>query len=100
MPTTYKRKLFNHGGSKAVNLPKEANKVLGNKEVVLEVREDGVFMYSDPFANLESDPHFHLFVEALIQDAMKNPDQLKNIEDVWDKEWDDLLDGVNGGDEN
>lgn len=40
-----------------------------------------------------------LFVEALIQDAMRNPDQLKNLEDVWDKEWTELLSGVDGGDE-
>lgn len=99
MRTSYRRRLFNHGGSKAVNLPKEANKILGNKEIVVEVREDGVFMYSDAFANLESDPNFHLFIEALIQDAMQNPDQLKNLEDVWDKEWDELLKGVDGGSE-
>lgn len=99
MPNTYKRKLFNHGGSKAVNLPKEAYKIFGDKEITVEVQENGVFIYLDTHANLESDPHFQLFVEALIQDAMQNPDQLKNLEDVWDKEWDELLKGVDGSDE-
>lgn len=55
--------------------------------------------YLDTFANLESDPRFQLFFEALIQDAMQNPGQLKILEDVWDKEWDELLKGVDGGDE-
>jgi len=100
MPTRYRRKLFEHGGSKAINLPKEAYQMFGNQEVIVEVREDGVFIYLDTFANLESDPGFHLFVEALIQDAMRNPEQLKNLEDVWDKEWDDLLSGVADSDEN
>lgn len=99
MTTSYKRKLFDHGGSKAVNLPKEAYKIFGDQEITVEIRENGVFIYLDDFTNLESDPHFHLFVEALIQDAMRNPDQLKNLEDVWDKEWNELLSGVDGGDE-
>src|SRR5262245_9907751 len=99
MHTIYKKKLFPHGGSKAVDLPKEAFKVIGDQEVMVEVREDGVFIYVDAFTNLESDPRFHLFVEALIKDAMEHPEQLKNLEEVWDKEWDDLLSGVDGGDE-
>lgn len=99
MHTSYKRKLFNHGGSKAVNLPKEASKIFGNQEVIVEIRENGVFIHLDTFANLESDPNFNLFVDALIQDAMQNPDQLQDLEDVWDKEWDQLLKGVDGGNE-
>lgn len=53
---------------------------------------------SHNFANLESDPRFYLFVEGLFQDAMQNPNQLKNLEDVWDKEWDELLKGIDGDD--
>jgi hypothetical protein len=64
---TYKKKLFKHGGSKAVDLPMEA------------------------FANMESDAQFHLFLEALFQDAMEHPEQLKNLEEVWDEEWEELL---------
>lgn len=99
MPASYRRKLFDHGGSKALNLPKEAYQLFGDQEITVEVQEDGVFIYLDTFANLESDPNFHLFVNALVQDAMQNPDQLKNLEDVWDKEWDELLDGIDGGEE-
>lgn len=47
---------------------------------------------------MESDPCFSLFIEPLLQDAMKNPSQLKNLEEVWDKEWDELRSGVEGGD--
>ena len=48
---------------------------------------------------MESDPRFHLFIEALFQDALSNPSELKNLEDVWDAEWDEILNGVDGGDE-
>lgn len=43
---------------------------------------------------MESDSKFQLFVQAIFQDALNNPDQLKDIEEVWDKEWDELLSGV------
>ncbi|MFZ0565083.1 MAG: hypothetical protein WAM28_02710 [Chlamydiales bacterium] len=43
---------------------------------------------------MESDPRFNVFVEAILQNAMEHPDHLKNIEEVWDKEWDELLEGV------
>ncbi|MCH9628014.1 MAG: hypothetical protein S4CHLAM2_16630 [Chlamydiales bacterium] len=97
MYQTYRKKIFKHGGSRAVDLPKEAN--LGDKEVTVELREDGVFIYSDDLTTMESDPCFHLFIEALFQDAMKNPDQLKSFEEVWDSEWNTLLEGVDGGEE-
>ena len=92
---TFKRSLFPHGGSQAITLPKEAVvDRLSGSDVILEIREDGVFIPFDRLTNMESDPQFQLFIEALFQDAMKNPEQLKNLEEVWDNEWDDLLDGV------
>lgn len=94
---TYRKKIFKHGGSRAIDLPKEAN--LNTQEVIVEIREDGVFIYSDVITNMESDPQFHLFVEAIFKNAMENPDDLKDLEKVWDKEWDELLSGVDGGDE-
>ena len=97
MYQNYRKKLFRHGGSKAIDLPKEAN--LGDKEVTVEIREDGIFIYSDTLTNMESDPQFHKFIEAIFQNAMANPDQLKNLEEVWGKEWDKLLEGVDGGEE-
>lgn len=44
-------------------------------------------------------PQFQLFISAIFQNAMKNPNNLKDLEKVWDKEWDELLDGVDGGEE-
>jgi len=97
---SYKKKLFKHGGSKAVDLPMEAfAKKHGSDEVIIEVRDDGLFIYLDDLTSMESDTRFHLFVEALFQDAMNHPDQLKNLEEVWDEEWDELLAGVDGGEE-
>lgn len=97
---TYRKKLFKHGGSRAVDLPMEAfAKKHGDQEVIIEIREDGLFIYLDEKTNMESDAQFHLFIEALFQNAMANPDQLKNLEEVWDEEWDDLLSGVDGGEE-
>jgi virulence-associated protein VagC len=93
----YKKKPFKHGGSKAIDLPKEAN--IGDEEVIIEVREDGVFIYPDRLANMESDPRFHLFIEAILKNALQNPSELKNLEEVWDREWDDLLKGVESGEE-
>lgn len=45
---------------------------------------------------MEHDPKFQIFLEAIYQNAVCNPDQLKNLEVVWDKEWDELLTGVDG----
>ncbi len=94
---TYRKKIFKHGGSKAIDLPKDAH--FDFEDVVVEVRENGVFIYSDPLTSLESDPKFHLFVEAIFKDAMTNPNQLKDLKEIWDEEWDDLLRGVDGGNE-
>jgi hypothetical protein len=35
-----------------------------------------------------------LFVEAIIIDAMRYPENLYNSSDVWDDEWNDLLNGI------
>ena len=78
MKTFFRKKLFQHGGSKAVDLPMEAfAKKHASNEVIVEVREDGVFIYLDELTTMESDPRFHLFIEALLQDAMNHPDRLK-----------------------
>lgn len=41
-----------------------------------------------------SDPLFVQFIQSLFLDATKHPEKLKNLEEVWDKEWEDLLEGV------
>lgn len=43
---------------------------------------------------METDPLFQQFIEAIATDAMRNPEKLHAIEEVWDDEWDDLLKGV------
>jgi len=43
---------------------------------------------------IESDPLFEQFIEAIAIDAMKNPQKLHTVEEVWDDDWDDLLKGV------
>lgn len=40
------------------------------------------------------DPLFHLFLDSMLQDSMKNPKKLKDLKDVWKKEWDALLKDV------
>lgn len=96
----YVKKIFKHGGSKAIDLPIEAlSKKNAGDEVVVEVRENGVFIYLDELTNMESDPQFSLFIEALLQNALENPGELKSLKEVWDEEWDELLDGVVNGDE-
>ena len=97
---TYKKNLFTHGGSKAIDLPKEAFvDKLEKDEVTIEITEEGLFIPFDHLTNMESDPQFQLFIEAIYQNAMKNPDQLKNLEEVWDKDWEDLLEGVEANDD-
>ena len=44
--------------------------------------------------NIESEPEFNVFVKALVEDALKHPERLKEINQVWDKEWDELLKDV------
>lgn len=100
MSSEYQKKLFKHGGSMAVNLPAEAVRRLGTENIYVEVRQDGVFIpFEDSLDNMESDPLFDQFIHAVYKHAMENPDQLKAVSEVWDKEWDELLEGVEGGDE-
>lgn len=97
---SYTKKLFKHGGSMAVSLPSEAVKKLRAEKVSIEIRNDGIFI---PFElshdTLETDPLFQTFVEAICKNALENPDQLLDSSKVWDSEWDNLLDGVDGGKE-
>lgn len=100
MNSHYDRKMFDHGGSKAVNLPKDLVRLVGGESIHFEIREDGAFI---PFENsmdmMESDPLFESFIQAIYKNALENPDQLKDLSEVWDQEWDELLEGVDGGDE-
>ena len=37
---------------------------------------------------------FSTFIQALMVDAMKHPEKLRQAKEVWDEEWDELLKGV------
>ena len=35
-----------------------------------------------------------LFIKAIAVDAMKHPEKLRDLKEIWDSEWDELLRGV------
>lgn len=100
MGNPIRKKLFQHGGSRAIDLPIEFVHRLSRNTVSIELREDGLFIpIEDLMDSVEQDPLFSQFIEALCQNALKNPDQLHDLQDVWDKDWDDLLEGVDESEE-
>lgn len=96
-----RKKLYQHGGSKAVDLPMSFISHLPSEFVTIEEQKDGTLLIRpvDELTAMESDPLFSHFLEVLHLDALKHPEKLKNIKDVWDDEWDCLLKGVDGGEE-
>ena len=89
------KKLFKHGGSKAINLPKEFTENLSSNEVFIEVFPHKVIIQEkSKLDTIESDPYFKTFIKAIAVDAMKRPEMMRDLKDVWDAEWDELLDGV------
>ncbi len=89
------KKLFKHGGSYAVDIPMDFVRHTGTKEVIIESAQDKISIRAqNNLDTIEADPLFHSFVEALIKDALKHPDKLRNVKEVWDKEWDKLLEGI------
>jgi len=94
MSNVLSKKLFSHGGSKAVDLPANFVKRHVGDRIVLEILEDGIFIPHDDYATMEADPLFEQFIEVIFQDAMRNPSKLKDLHEIWDEEWDELLAGV------
>ena len=89
------RKLFKHGGSYALDLPMDFIRSAGTTEVILESTPKELNIRpKTELDNIESDPLFAEFVNALAIDAMKHPEKLHEVKKVWDKEWDELLKGV------
>ncbi len=89
------RKLFRHGGSYAIDLPMDFIKNTGTLEVILESTPKRLSIRpKTELDNIESDPLFAEFINALAVDAMKHPEKLHQVKKVWDKEWDELLKGV------
>ena len=89
------KKLFKHGGSRAINLPKEFAQNLTDNEVFVEISPNEIIIRNkSKLDTMESEPHFATFIKAIAMDAMKHPEKLRGLNEVWGSEWDQLLDGV------
>jgi len=81
------RKLFRHGNSKAVTLPKEFVKTVKGLEVIIEYSPNGVMISSKSrLDTLESDPLFATFIRAIAAEAMKHPERLRDPAEAWSPE--------------
>ena len=98
--STIVKKLFKHGGSYAVDIPMEFVRRIDSNEVILEATAEKISIRpKTELDNIESDPLFAGFIQALAADAMKHPEKLYEVKEVWDEGWDDLLKGVTVDDE-
>jgi virulence-associated protein VagC len=89
------RKLFKHGGSYALDIPMEFVRAAGTTEVILEsALKRLIIRPKTELDTIETEPLFAEFISALAVDAMKHPEKLHAVKEVWDKEWDELLKGV------
>ena len=89
------KKLFKHGGSYAVDLPMSFVRDLNPKTVVIERQRDRIVIAPRrELDTIEAEPEFGTFVAALLRDAMHRPSRLRDVKEVWDKEWDELLKDV------
>ena len=86
MPTLM-RKLFKHGHSKAITLPKAFVDTVKGKEVVMEYSPQGVIISSKSrLDTLESEPLFATFIQALATEAMRHPERLRDPAEAWSPE--------------
>ena len=95
MKKIVKRKAFKHGGGYAISLPVEYIRATGATKFIEEIDGNTIKIRPEQaLDNIEIEPLFGTFIQALVIDAMKNPKKLHEAKEVWDKEWDELLDGV------
>ena len=92
--TVKEKKVFKHGGSLAIDLPKDFVKNAGQTVIIQYDENTLIIQNKNSLDNIESEPEFNVFVKALIEDALKHPERLKDINQVWDKEWEELLKDV------
>ena len=86
MPTLT-RKLFKHGNSKAVTLPKAFVDTVKGSEVVIHYSPEGVLISSQSrLDTLESDPLFATFIRAIAAEAMQHPERLRDPAEAWSPE--------------
>lgn len=94
------KKIFKHGGSYAVDLPISFIKHMECKEVILEYNLKKISISpKTELDNIESEPMFAEFINGVAADAMKHPEKLRDVKEVWDEEWDELLKDVAVDDE-
>ena len=94
------KKLFKHGGSQAINLPKEFAQHLTDNEVFIEVSSNEIVIRNkSKLDTIESEPHFATFIKAIAMDAMKHPKKLRDLNEVWGSDWNKLLKGVSADDD-
>jgi len=85
--TTVIRKLFRHGNSKAVTLPKAFVDTVRGREVVIRYSPVGIMISTKSrLDTLEADPLFTSFVRAIATDAMKHPEKLRDPAEAWSPE--------------
>ena len=100
MKTLMRKRLFSHGGSKSIDLPAQFVKRLSTDTVYLEEKDNCLVIYpEDSLSSMETDPMFAQFVEGLFVDALAHPAKLKDVLEIWDNEWDKLLENVDDEEE-
>ena len=81
------RKLFRHGSSKAITLPKEFVDTVRGREVVIRYSPEGLLISpKSKLDTLEADPLFTTFIRAIAADAMKHPEKLRDPAAAWSPE--------------
>ena len=81
------RKLFRHGSSKAITLPKEFVNSVRGREVVIQFSPEGLIISpKSKLDTLEADPLFATFIKAIATDAMRHPEKLRDPAEAWSLE--------------
>ena len=94
MTTTVVKKVFQSGGSIGIHLPKDFGLEAGQEVVIICNGNKVVIKKEKNLDNLESEPEFDTFIKALVEHSLKNPEELDDLSNVWNSEWNELLDGV------
>ena len=81
------RKLFKHGHSKAITLPKAFVDTVKGREVVIRYSLEAVIISSKSrLDTLEADPLFATFLQAIAAEAMQHPEKLRDPAEAWSPE--------------
>ncbi len=81
------RKLFKHGHSKAITLPKAFVDTVKGREVVIRYSTEAVIISSKSrLDTLEADPLFATFLQAIAAEAMRHPEKLRDPAEAWSPE--------------